>query len=68
MDYAVERNKHDIKFEIKTKAYTGIEENHTNRWSTSVLRLLSMYENMYTREKIINISNVSTDDYIRLGK
>ena len=36
MDYAVERNKHDIKFEIKTKAYTGIEEHHTNHWSTSV--------------------------------
>jgi hypothetical protein len=30
MDYAVERNKYDMKFETKTKAYTGIEEHHTN--------------------------------------
>jgi len=42
MDFAVERDKHDTKLEIKTKAYTGIEEHHTNSWPTSVLRLLSM--------------------------
>jgi len=55
MDYAVERNKNDTKFEIKTKAYIGIEEHHTNHWSTSVLTLLSTQENMYMREKIIKI-------------
>jgi hypothetical protein len=47
--------------------YTGIEEHHTKSWSTSVLILLSMEENMHMREKIINTSNVSTDDYVRLG-
>ena len=67
MDYAVERNKHVTKFEIKTKAYTGIEEHHTNSWSTSVLRLLCKQENMYMREKIIKISDVSIDGYVRLG-